>query len=395
MLWLILALAGAAAASLSAAHENVVAESSPDALYVVLLRHGDPLARDDGIVHDMRAGNNRILGVVGADAVAQLTADNPDAVVAPSQPVTVESTIWNLERIATHDWWHQNVNWPGPANGGAGVHAYVIDSGIDAAHPEFGGRVVNTFSASNGDYVDHCGHGTHVAGTLGGATHGVARGVTLHAVKVIDGRECAGSTLALASGISHVVTHAKGQRAVINLSLGFAGFDAVIAVLIEQLISDGHAVIAAAGNSGQAACRHYPAAYPGVVAVGASDASDVLAAFSNFGACVDISAPGVAISSAKAYTDTFTLMSGTSMASPHVAGVVSLMMQHSVQVNVPLVIRAMQTGASQGYLTNLRGTPNSLLYWAPRPAAGLLAMSSAPCVGAWLGLMVALVAVNC
>jgi len=206
---------------------------------------------------------------------------------------------------------------------GSGVTAYVIDTGIRGDHVDFGGRVTSGYTAIRDSYgtTDCHGHGTHVAGTIGGATWGVAKGVSLVAIRVLS---CSGSgaTSGVIAGIDWAVAnHAAGTPAVANLSLGGSRNTAMNAA-IARGVADGITMVVAAGNSNADACRYSPASEPTAITVGATGSTDIRASFSNFGTCVDLFAPGVSIVSAWRTSSTaIRSLSGTSMASPHVAGV--------------------------------------------------------------------------
>ncbi|WDZ90039.1 S8 family peptidase [Nocardiopsis sp. HUAS JQ3] len=208
----------------------------------------------------------------------------------------------------------------GTTGDGAGVSAYIIDSGIDASHPDFGGRASSAFDAYGGDGGDGNGHGTHVAGTIGSATYGVAPAADLFGVKVLDDNG-SGSYDDVIAGIDWVAANA-GPNAVANMSLGGPA-SPTLDEAVNSLAASGVFVAVAAGNEGQDAGNTSPGGAEGVTTVGASDATDAAAYFSNHGPSVDIYAPGVDVESTVpgGGTDSY---DGTSMASPHVAGAAAL-----------------------------------------------------------------------
>jgi subtilisin family serine protease len=212
--------------------------------------------------------------------------------------------------------------YPNTANN---VRAYVIDTGIRVSHQEFGGRAVfgvNTIDSVN---TDCNGHGTHVAGTVGGASTGVAKGVALIAVKVLgcDGRGTDASTVA---GIDWVTANHASGPAVANMSLGGAG-SPMVDNAVRNSIADGIVYAVASGNDNRTACGDSPARVAEAITVNSTDSNDVRAASSNFGACTDIFAPGAGITSAWPASDTtYATLSGTSMATPHVTGAAALVL---------------------------------------------------------------------
>jgi subtilisin family serine protease len=254
---------------------------------------------------------------------------------------------------------------------GTGVKVYVADSGIRFSHTQFGGRAVSGIDAIDGGLADDCnGHGTHVAGIVGGSTVGPAKSATLVAVRVLD---CAGNgTLSsIVSGMDYVVAdHAAGTPAVVNLSLG-GGANSTIDAAVQSAINDGVTAVVAAGNGNwagrrQDACGYSPARVAGAITVGAVDKTDKAASFSNYGTCVDILAPGVAILSSWYTGDTAgATVDGTSQATPHVAGVAALYLQNNPGASVSAVTSAILNNATVGVISNNpTGTPNRLLFTA-------------------------------
>jgi subtilisin family serine protease len=248
---------------------------------------------------------------------------------------------------------------------GTGVRVYIIDTGINFDHAEFGGRAVLGIDASwsgTTDGVDCNGHGTHVAGTVGGATYGVAKKVQLYAVRVLD-CQGVGNIFTVLDGIEWV-TRNRVLPAVANMSLGTAGYSATLNQAVTNSIASGVTYTVAAGNNAADACSYSPSSvYPALV-VGASDQNDALAPFSNTGYCVDLQAPGVAITSAWIGSASATnTISGTSMASPHVAGAAALYLSTTPGALPRDVAVALINGATQDVLTAVPvGTRNLLLY---------------------------------
>ncbi len=254
---------------------------------------------------------------------------------------------------------------------GAGVAAYIVDTGIRTSHSDFGGRasmgrdIVGGVNA-NGDCH---GHGTHVAGTVGGSTYGVAKGVKLVGVRVL-GCGGTGSLSGVIAGVDWVTgDHDPGERAVANMSLG-AGVSTALDTAVANSIKDGVTYSLAAGNGNivgiaQDACRTSPARVPEAITVGATDSTDKRASWSNFGACVDWFAPGVSIVSASNTSTTGTkTMSGTSMAAPHVAGVAALYLEGTSGADLlPAAVRtALFNLTTKFVVTSAKTASNHLLY---------------------------------
>ena len=296
---------------------------------------------------------------LSAEAVRAL----PRGVVAePDRQLTVAATTqgdasWGLDRIDQRSL-PLNHRYRSP-NGAASVHAYVIDTGIEVSHRDFGGRAHVAYDALGGDGRDCNGHGTHVAGIVGGTTYGVAKQVTLEAVRVMD---CSGrsSTSAVLAGVEWVRRNAV-RPAVANLSLGGA-LSTVLDRAVDDLVDSGVVVTVAAGNDGGDACSSSPAAASEVLAVAASDRNDTRAPWSDTGSCVDLFAPGAAITSDWLGGRT-RVASGTSMASPFVAGAAALYLERH-PTDPAAAVAAWLTGhATTGRLRSVpRGTPDRLLY---------------------------------
>lgn len=246
---------------------------------------------------------------------------------------------------------------------GKGVHAYIIDTGIRVTHSEFGGRAQVDFDAmSDGQKgIDCNGHGTHVAGTVGGQTFGVAKDVSLHAVRVL-GCDGSGSTAGVISGVDWVAAN-RQLPAVANMSLG-GGKSQALDDAVGRAIAAGVTFVVAAGNESQDACNRSPARSPQAITVGATDGSDKRASFSNWGTCVDLFAPGQQITSAWLTDDTATrVLSGTSMATPHVTGLAALVLERNPAAAPAAVSAALVENSSPGKVADAgRCSPNRLMF---------------------------------
>jgi len=241
---------------------------------------------------------------------------------------------------------------------GAGVHAYIIDTGIWTLQPEFGGRANNVFDAYHATGEDCNGHGTHVAGTNGAATFGVAKAVSLHGVRVLS---CAGIGLNsdVIAGVDWVSAN-HVNPAVANMSLG-GGKSAALDQAVTNLWNSGVFLAVAAGNDNVDACTESPSGAPSVFTVAASEKTDAKASYSNWGTCVELYAPGSAIKST--YLATTMTLSGTSMATPHVVGVSALYKATFGDASSATVANWIITNSTAGVITgNVSGTPNRLLF---------------------------------
>lgn len=251
---------------------------------------------------------------------------------------------------------------------GAGVTAYIIDTGIRIGHAEFGGRATHGYDSVDGALpADDCnGHGTHVAGTTGGATYGVAKGVSLVAVRVLD---CNGSGTwsGVIAGIDWVTGHhVAGAPAVANMSLG-GGASSSVDAAVRNSIADGVSYAVAAGNGNfagiaQDACKYSPARVSEAMTIGATDSTDKKASWSNYGKCVDWFAPGVGITSAWKDSDSATrTISGTSMATPHTAGAAALYLQQHPGATPVQVRDGLYAWTTKGIVASSRSANNHLL----------------------------------
>jgi subtilisin family serine protease len=309
-------------------------------------------------------------GPMSDAAAARLRGDPEVAYVEQDQVVSIDATTqpdatWGLDRIDQASLpLSTTYTYTGT---GSGVVAYIIDTGIRTTHGEVVGRATRGFDAfTDGQAGNDCnGHGTHVAGTVGGTKYGVAKGVSLVAVRVLD---CggSGSNSGVIKGMDWVATDAAkntATRAVANMSLG-GGFSQATNDAIARLTAANVFVAVAAGNSSQDACRSSPASAPSATTVAASTRDDARASYSNWGSCVDLYAPGSGITSAWYQSDAqLNTISGTSMASPHVAGVGALYRAANPGASPAAVDAAIKAAATQGKITgNRRGTPNLLLF---------------------------------
>ncbi|HET6763008.1 MAG TPA: S8 family peptidase [Longimicrobiaceae bacterium] len=239
------------------------------------------------------------------------------------------------------------------------VHAYIIDTGIYASHANFGGRANNVYDALGGSGTDCNGHGTHVAGTIGATTYGVAKAVRLHGVRVLN---CSGSGTwsQVISGMNWVANN-QIRPAVANMSLG-GGANSSVDSAATGMVNAGVFTAVAAGNSNANACNYSPARASGVLTVAASDRTDTKASFSNYGSCVEVYAPGVSITSTWLNGGTNTI-SGTSMASPHAAGVAALYKATYGDAASSTIVSWIINNATANVVSgNPSGTPNRLLY---------------------------------
>lgn len=301
----------------------------------------------DRAIANMRGNANVIL--IEPDGVAT-------AVAAGSQ----SGATWGLDRVDTLALQIDGTyNYPAT---GTGVTAYVIDTGI-AKHDDFGDRLAAGYNSVRGkNTTDDCnGHGTHVAGTTGGRTYGIAKAVTLVPVRVLDCRG-SGTWSGVIAGIDWVTKeHDAEELAVANMSLGGGG-NSSVDTAVTNLVNDGVSVAVAAGNDGKDACSYSPARAPAALTIGATDSSDTRTSWSNFGTCLDLFAPGLNITSTWLKNGTKTI-SGTSMATPHVAGAAAILLEQNPLLTPAGVDAELTEVSTDGRVQSPGvGSPNELLY---------------------------------
>jgi subtilisin family serine protease len=296
-----------------------------------------------------------------------LAADPRVAYVEEDAEVTAYATqsgaTWGIDRVD-----QRNLPLSGTYTynyDGTGVKAYIIDTGIKVGHTQFGSRRITGYDAvTSGGSADDCnGHGTHVAGTVGGSTYGLAKNVTLVAVRVLD---CNGSgtNSGVIAGVDWVTSnHASGAPAVANMSLG-GGASTALDDAVRRSIADGVTYAIASGNDNANACNYSPARVSEAITVNSTTSSDARSSFSNWGTCTDIFAPGSSITSAWYSSTTATnTISGTSMATPHVAGVVALYLDQFGYQSPANVASALINNSTANKVTSAgTGSPNRLLY---------------------------------
>jgi subtilisin family serine protease len=386
----VIALAGAAFAAVigvalasapaDAAEGNVLGAGAPNAVadsYIVVLKDASLSASSVGTTaKSMTSKYNGTVGKVygaalrgfsakmSASAARRLAADPSVAYVQQDMIMSIDGTqsptpSWGLDRI---DQAALPLNNSYTFPDVSAVHTYTIDTGVLMNHQQFAGRTGNGFDAIDGDTnpADCHGHGTHVAGTIAGSAYGVAKTAIVHGVRVL-GCTGSGSTADIVEGINWV-TQNHVKPAVANMSLG-GGVNTALDNAVTNSIAAGVTYAIAAGNSNANACSFSPARAPNALTAGATQSNDARSSFSNFGTCVDIFAPGTSITSAWFTSPTATnTISGTSMASPHIAGGAALILGANPTFTPAQVRAAMVGNATSGVISNVgAGSPNLLL----------------------------------
>jgi subtilisin family serine protease len=301
------------------------------------------------------------------EEIAQLRKDGRVEYIEPEQIFTISAQqnnppSWGLTRISQRI---RNLSQPYiyPDNGGAGIDVWVIDTGIQTNHTDFGGRatIVKNYITSEAN-TDLNGHGTHVAGVVGSFTYGVAKNATIYGVKVLN-QSGSGTTSNVIAAIQYVAANARPGKSVANLSLNGSKSTSVNNA-IAAAVSAGVPFIVAAGNNYADACNYSPPSSTSACTVAASTSSDAAASTSNYGSCVDIYAPGMSITSLWIGEDGATAtLSGSSVAAAHVAGVAALYLASDPSIPASGLCSALSSNATSGVLTGVpTGTPNKLVY---------------------------------
>ncbi|MCD2464653.1 MULTISPECIES: S8 family peptidase [unclassified Streptomyces] len=357
--------------------ENAGAEGTIAGSYIVTLDESAPAETAKGRAVAARFGakiertyTSAINGYAVELSEAQarkLAADPAVASVVQNRVFTVDGTqpsppSWGLDRIDQRAL-PLNQSYTYPDSAGQGVTAYIIDTGVRITHSDFGGRASNGYDAIDNDNTaqDGHGHGTHVAGTVAGTSYGVAKKAKIVGVRVLN-NQGSGTTAQVVAGIDWVTRNAV-KPAVANMSLG-GGVDSALDTAVRNSIASGVTYAVAAGNDNSNASNYSPARVAEAITVGSTTNTDARSSFSNYGSALDIFAPGSSITSSWNSSDSATnTISGTSMATPHVAGAAAVYLAGNPTATPAQVSTALTTAATPNVVTNPgSGSPNRLLY---------------------------------
>ncbi|MEU6804924.1 S8 family peptidase [Streptomyces neyagawaensis] len=366
------------------AEGTVLAANSPTAIkgsYLVTLKKGTGLkaASSEGkslvkeyggtVKRTYRSALNGYSAELSAAEARRLAADPAVASVEQNQIFTADATQsnapWGLDRSDQASL-PLSGTYTYPDSAGAGVTAYVIDTGVRITHSQISGRATNGYDAVDGDNVaqDGNGHGTHVATTIAGSTYGIAKQANIVAVRVLD-NSGSGTTAGVVAGIDWVTANHSGPS-VANMSLG-GGASTALDTAVRNSIASGVTYAVAAGNSSANASSYSPARVTEAITVGATTSTDARASYSNYGSVLDIFAPGSSITAGWYTSDTATnTISGTSMATPHVVGAAAVYLASHTSATPAQVATALTGGAVTGKVTSPgSGSPNRLLQIVP------------------------------
>jgi len=356
------------------------AAESPSTEFIIVFEDKVPRATSNKIITDAggqiirtfaRVFNGSV--VFGTFAKMEALAKNPNVLLVEENLEVTTTAIqnsapWGLDRIDQQAL-PLSTTYDDGGFQGENTKSYVVDSGIDSTNIDFEGRVTTGYDAvQDGLGTGDCnGHGTHVAGTIGSKTFGVAKKTNLIPVRVLD---CAGSGLysSVIAGLNWIAgNYIPGEPAVVNMSLGGPA-SSTLDEAVNNLISKGLSVVIAAGNDNLNACDYSPARTPDAITVGATNTDDSRASYSNFGSCLDIFAPGTSIPSTWLGVNYYAILSGTSMAAPHVAGVIVRFLSQYPGLSPAQVTKSIKTSSTKNLVTSGgTGSPNRLVYLTVLP----------------------------
>ena len=366
------------------------AAESPSSEFIIVFEDKVPRATSNKIITDAggqiirtfaRVFNGSV--VFGTFAKMEALAKNPNVLLVEENLEVTTTAIqnsapWGLDRIDQQAL-PLSTTYDDSDLQGANTKSYVVDSGIDPSNTDFEGRVATGYDAvQDGLGSGDCnGHGTHVAGTIGSKTFGVAKKTNLIPVRVLD---CAGSGLysSVIEGLNWIAgNYIPGEPAVVNMSLGGPA-RSTLDEAVNNLISKGLSVVVAAGNDNLNACDYSPARTPDAITVGATNTDDSRASYSNFGSCLDIFAPGTSIPSTWLGVNYYAILSGTSMAAPHVAGVIVRFLAQYRGLTPAQVTKSIKTSSTKNLVTSGgTGSPNRLVYLTVLPDTTNVSLSVA------------------